>query len=114
MRMNWTALPLLTLSLLTTPALASNPKQPFSADDLVRLARVSDPQVSPDGKHVVFSLRETDIEANRGKVDLWLLNLNDETPISRRLTQHPASDSSGRWAPDGRGIYFLSSRSCSS
>jgi dipeptidyl aminopeptidase/acylaminoacyl peptidase len=70
--------------------------------------------VSPDGKHVVFALRETDIEANRGKVDLWLLNLDDENPVSRRLTQHSASDSSGRWAPDGRGIYFLSSRSGSS
>jgi len=114
MRLNWTALPLLSLALLATSALASNGTKPFSADDLVRLARVSDPQVSPDGKHVVFALRETDIEANRGKVDLWLLNLDDENPVSRRLTQHSASDSSGRWAPDGRGIYFLSSRSGSS
>ena len=114
MRLNWTALPLLSLALLATSALASNGTKPFSADDLVRLARVSDPQVSPDGKHVVFALRETDIEANRGKVDLWLLNLDDKNPVSRRLTQHSASDSSGRWAPDGRGIYFLSSRSGSS
>ena len=114
MRLNWTALPLLGLALLTNSAVAANSNKPFSPDDLVRLARVSDPQVSPDGKHVVFALRETDIEANRGKVDLWLLNLNDERPVSRRLTQHPASDSSGRWAPDGRGIYFLSSRSGSS
>ena len=114
MRLNWTTLPLLSLTLLATSALASDATKPFSADDLVRLARVSDPQVSPDGKQVVFALRETDIEANRGKVDLWLLNLDDENPVSRRLTQHPSSDSSGRWAPDGRGIYFLSSRSGSS
>ena len=114
MRLNWTALPLLGLALLTNSAVAANANKPFSPDDLVRLARVSDPQVSPDGKHVVFALRETDIEANRGKVDLWLLNLNEERPVSRRLTQHPASDSSGRWAPDGRGVYFLSSRSGSS
>jgi len=114
MRLNWTALPLLGLALLTTSAFASNATKPFSPDDLVRLARVSDPQVSPDGKQVVFALRETDIEANRGKVDLWLLNLEEERPVSRRLTQHPASDSSGRWAPDGRGIYFLSNRSGSS
>ena len=114
MRLNWTALPLLGLALLATSAVASNSPKPFSPDDLVRLARVSDPQVSPDGKQVVFALRETDIEANRGKVDLWLLNLTEDRPVSRRLTQHPASDSSGRWAPDGRGIYFLSSRSGSS
>ncbi|MFO0510037.1 MAG: prolyl oligopeptidase family serine peptidase [Gammaproteobacteria bacterium] len=93
--------------------------KPFTADDLVRLARVSDPQVSPDGRRVAYSLRETDMEANRGRNDLWLLELGARgaagaAATPRRLTQHPASDSAPRWAPDGRGLYFLSSRSGSS
>jgi dipeptidyl aminopeptidase/acylaminoacyl peptidase len=93
--------------------------KPFTADDLVRLARVSDPQVSPDGRRVAYSLRETDMEANRGRNDLWLLELDGRgsagaAAAPRRLTQHPASDSAPRWAPDGRGLYFLSSRGGSS
>jgi len=39
----------------------------FTADDLVRLQRVSDPQVSPDGRHVVCVLRVTDMAADQGR-----------------------------------------------
>src|SRR5690242_5317624 len=44
--------------------------QPFTVEDLVRLKRVSDPQVSPDGRYVAYVVRETDIEANRGRSDI--------------------------------------------
>ena len=89
---------------------------PFTAQDLNTLARVSDPQVSSDGRYVVYTLRETDMEANRGRNDLWLLDLADgeSAPSARRLTQHPASDSNPRWAADGSGVFFLSSRGGSS
>ncbi|MBM4234073.1 MAG: S9 family peptidase [Gammaproteobacteria bacterium] len=89
---------------------------PFTAQDLNTLARVADPQVSPDGRYVVYTLRETDMEANRGRTDLWLLDLADgkSLPSPRRLTQHPAADSSPRWAADGSGVFFLSSRGGSS
>jgi dipeptidyl aminopeptidase/acylaminoacyl peptidase len=97
--------------LLLAMAATAGATQPFTADDLVRLKRVSDPQVSPDGRHAVFVLRETDMEANRGRTDLWLLELGDPRAMSRRLTQHPAADSSPRWAADSRTLYFLSTRS---
>jgi len=89
---------------------------PFTAQDLNTLARVADPQVSPDGRYVVYTQRETDMEANRGRTDLWLLDLADgkSLPSPRRLTQHPAADSSPRWAADGSGVFFLSSRGGSS
>ena len=88
---------------------------PFTAKDLNTLARVSDPQVSPNGRHVAYTLRETDLDANRGRTDVWLAELSGTALAqTRRLTQHPASDSSPRWAPDGSGLFFLSSRSGSS
>lgn len=83
----------------------------FSVDDLVRLKRVSDPQVSPDGHYVAFVLRETDMEANRGRTDIWLLDLTQKAAQPRRLTQNDAEDNSPRWAPDSHTLYFLSSRS---
>jgi dipeptidyl aminopeptidase/acylaminoacyl peptidase len=87
---------------------------PFTIDDLVRLKRLSDPQLSPDGRYVVYVLRETDMDANKGRTDLWILDLKAKDGEPRRLTENSANDSSPRWAPDSRTIYFLSTRSGSS
>jgi len=84
---------------------------PFTADDLVALNRVSDPQVSPDGRYLAYVMRETDLEANRGRTDLWLLDLSAADSTPRRLTRDPAADTHPRWAPDGSALYFLSARS---
>lgn len=97
---------------LAAPALWSEQPTPhaFTAHDLVTMARVSDPRASPDGRQVVYVLRETDLEADRGRTDLWLVPV-DASAAPRRLTTHEAGDWSPRWARDGSGIYFLSSRS---
>ncbi len=85
---------------------------PFSVHDMLAMDRLSDPQVSPDGKWIVFVLRETDLEANKGRTDLWLVGA-DGTAL-RRLTSHPAGDSNPRWAPDSTSVWFISARSGSS
>src|SRR3569832_76171 len=78
--------------------------------DLTQLARVSDPQVSPDGRYVVYAQRDADLDANRGRTDLWLLDLDGAGAKPRRLTQHSANDTHPRWSADGASVYFLSSR----
>ncbi len=85
---------------------------PFSVHDMLAMKRLSDPQASPDGKYVVFILRETDLEANKGRTDLWLIYTIGTN--LRQLTSHPEADSNPRWTPDSSSIYFLSSRSGSS
>jgi dipeptidyl aminopeptidase/acylaminoacyl peptidase len=82
----------------------------FTPTDLNVLARVSDPHVSPDGRYVVYVQREADLEGNRGRSDLWLLDLTNETAKPRRLTQHSANDIHPRWGGDSISIYFLSAR----
>ncbi len=82
---------------------------PFSIHDMLAMDRISDPQVSPDGKWIVFVLRKTDLEANRGRTDLWLVG-SDGTNL-RQLTTHPEADTNPRWSPDGSTVYFVSSRS---
>jgi dipeptidyl aminopeptidase/acylaminoacyl peptidase len=94
-----------SLVLAVTPAAAKG----MTVDDMLAMQRVSDPQVSPDGKQVVFAVRDTDMEANRGRVDLYLANV-DGTGGVRRLTSHPENDVDPRWAPDGKSIYFVSTR----
>jgi len=85
---------------------------PFSVYDMLAMDRISGPQVSPDGRLVVFAVRKTDLEANKGRTDLWLVGADGSG--LRRLTSHPASDHSPRWTPDGNAVFFLSSRSGSS
>jgi dipeptidyl aminopeptidase/acylaminoacyl peptidase len=91
---------------------AASDSRPFSVHDLLAMERISDPQVSPDGKRIVFVNRVTDLEQNKGVQDLWLVNIDGSG--LRRLTTHPAGSHSPRWAPDRKSIYFLSSRSESS
>jgi dipeptidyl aminopeptidase/acylaminoacyl peptidase len=101
----------LAISLLVSLISAAQ-THPFSVHDMLAMDRISDPQVSPDGKTVVFVVRVTDLAANRGLTDLWLVG-TDGTGL-RRLTSHSASDVNPRWSPDGKTIYFLSTRSGSS
>ena len=81
----------------------------FSIHDMLAMDRLSEPQVSPDGKWVVFTLRKTDLAANRGRTDLWLVGI-DGTGL-RQLTVNPASDFSPQWSRDGKSIWFMSTRS---
>jgi len=87
---------------------------PFTVEDLVRLKRISDPQLSPNGHVLAFVQRETDIEANKGRTSVWLLDLLDASGEPQRATGGNFNDSSPRWASDGRTLYFLSNRSGSS
>jgi len=84
-------------------------QHPFTARDLVAMDRVSSPTVSPDGRSVVFTLSSLDLDANRRRTDLWIVEVVGGEP--RRLTSHPASDVSPVWSPDSRAVFFLSSRS---
>ncbi len=101
----------LLASSIASAATGVSGSAPFTVEDLVRLKRVSDPQVSPDGHYVAYVLRETDMDANKGRTDIWLLDLRAKQPEPRRLTQNAANDSSPRWTADSRTLYFLSTRS---
>lgn len=83
--------------------------EPFSAEQLVRLDRVGAPNVSPDGSSVVYTLRTTDMDANKGRQDLWLSDIDGGLP--RQLTSHEDNETSPDWSHDGKYVYFLSSRS---
>jgi dipeptidyl aminopeptidase/acylaminoacyl peptidase len=85
---------------------------PFTVKDLLAMQRISDPQPSPRGDEVVFVLRTTSMEANKGLNDLWKVKI-DGSGLTQ-LTTGDAADTSPRWAPDGKSVFFLSTRSGSS
>jgi dipeptidyl aminopeptidase/acylaminoacyl peptidase len=84
----------------------------FTAEDLVQLDRVSQLAVSPDGETVAFVLRSTDMDGNRGRTDIWLMDADGAN--QRRLTTHEAGESNPLWSIDGGSLWFLSTRSGSS
>jgi dipeptidyl aminopeptidase/acylaminoacyl peptidase len=90
---------------------ADEASRAFTAKDLVMLDRVSDPQVAPDGQSVVFTVRETNWDANKGATSLWRLALGAKESRAERITATGGNASSPRWAPDGKSLYFLSDRS---
>jgi len=117
----------LALFVAGVPAMAQTPAAAASADappatrptaagglspgQLALMERVSDPRLSPDGRRVLYNLRTTDWAGNRGVGALWIIEADG---TSRRLAASDGGASSGRWAPDGNGVYFLSSRGGSS
>jgi dipeptidyl aminopeptidase/acylaminoacyl peptidase len=92
-------------------ARAADTAQPFGVADLVRLQRISDLAVSPDGKRVAYTLRTTDMEANKGRTGIFLLDTRRPTLGAVRLSDLAANANSAQWSASGRYVYYLSNRS---
>lgn len=90
----------------------ANNTKPFTADDLITMQRVSSPALSPDEKQVAYVIRSTNLNADKGRTDIWLTNI--ETKQARQLTSNLAADHSPAWSPDNKTLYFISSRNGSS
>jgi dipeptidyl aminopeptidase/acylaminoacyl peptidase len=87
-------------------------RRPFTFEDMMALKRIGSPQVSPDGKWVLFSAVDVDLQENKKTPHLWIVPLGGGE--ARQLTSYPAGEDRGRWSPDGKHILFVSSRGGSS
>ncbi len=79
-----------------------------SFEEVISLKGLSNPQISPDGRHILFHGHSTDWENNRFDTEIWMSRDGGE-PF--QLTNNPGKSSAGMlWSPDGKWIAFLSDR----
>ena len=95
--------------LLGGAVLPAAAQRPVAIDDQFRFVDVGDPQLSPDGEWIVYTVTNTNIEADKRNTDIWLVKYDGSG--RQQLTHTPTeNENAPRWSPDGRLISFLSSR----
>ncbi len=82
-------------------------KRAITFQDLISLQRLSEPQISPDGKWVAYTVATPNLETNHTARDIWIVSVAAGEP--RQLT-HGGSDTRPRWSPDGQKLAFISAR----
>ncbi|HTI11522.1 MAG TPA: S9 family peptidase [Puia sp.] len=97
-----------SLTAQPTPPATSADKRPLRPSDIYRLPAVGDPQISPDGKWVSYTLTKIDSIKDSRNSDVWMISWDGSQDI--QLTNSPDGESRARWSPDGKYLSFLSSR----
>ena len=98
----------ISLGALSTDAVA----RPMTETDLVMMKRLSAVAASPDGMMVAYQLRETDLEANKGKTDLYILKLGTTGAQPVMFASKPdKNEHDPAFAPDGKSIFYISNES---
>jgi len=83
-------------------------KQPFDVNALLQLKRISDPQISPDGRLVAFTVQAVDVAANKKPQQIWIVPLTGGTP--QQITHDGENNQRPRWSPDSKTIAYISDR----
>lgn len=81
----------------------------FSIFDVYRVTPLSGPELSPDGKWVLYTQRRYDLESMSSQLEFWRMRVDGSEP--RLLIRSKGTDREPQFTPDGRSILFVSSRS---
>ncbi len=93
--------------LLGCPAAAQS-KRPLKVDDIYSVREVRDPQRSPDGKWVAYTVTTAVKDTDKSNTDVWMVSWDGSQDI--QVTSSSDGESSPRWSPDGKFLSFVSSR----
>jgi dipeptidyl aminopeptidase/acylaminoacyl peptidase len=99
----------LSLLALVSVALWAQPaRHPFNLDDLARMREVRDPQCSPEGRWVAYTVSAVDVKEDKTNSHVWMIGFDGKD--DRQITSSQESESSPRWSPDRKYLSFTSSR----
>jgi dipeptidyl aminopeptidase/acylaminoacyl peptidase len=117
---NWFAVLVLVATALgiaraQSPAASSTPaatslsgKRTLAVDDYFRIKEVGDPQLSPDGKWVAYTVRTANLKDDKNYERIWMVPVSGGTAVP--LTADEMTSSHPRWSPDGKFLAFISAR----
>jgi len=95
-----------TLFLLLSLCSLAFSQTPFTVADLLTVKRVTDPQLSPDGRTIAFTVGTVDKALNRVVNQIYTMNADGSN--QRQISRGAASNSQPRWSPDGKRIAYVS------
>src|SRR6266567_5859962 len=80
----------------------------ITIDDFFQIRDVAQPEMSPDGQWVVYSVRTRMLKEDKNEQRLWMVSASGGDPIP--MTAEGATSAHPRWSPDGKFLAFLSAR----
>ncbi|KKC27136.1 dipeptidyl-peptidase 5 [Sphingomonas sp. SRS2] len=103
-------LPLLAIGLAAGIGATAHAR-PLTIEDVVSLSRIGAADVSPDGRWLVWDQRGTDMAANKGRTDLWRLDLSRKGAVPEKLAADPAlNEAAPAFSPDGQWVFFTAAK----
>ena len=95
-------------ALILTVPLTAQTKRPLKVDDVYNIREVRDPQRSPDGKWVAYTVTTAIKDTDKNNTDVWMVSWDGSQHV--QVTSTPEGESSPRWSPDNKYLSFISSR----
>jgi dipeptidyl aminopeptidase/acylaminoacyl peptidase len=102
----------IVLAFLCVAAVSVAQRQPFTVDTMLKLARIGEPVLSPDGAQVAFAVQTVDLDKNTKPSQIYVVPTQGGSP--RQLTAEGTLNERPRWSSDSKQLYFVSNRTGSS
>ena len=111
------ALPLVAPAMAQTPAAAAPAPHPMALNDLFRFQTVGNPEISPDGKWIAYTVSTVNTTADKRTTDVWMVSWDGTQDVRLTWGSDSAEDPNGlgsssapRWSPDGKYLSFMAGR----
>jgi dipeptidyl aminopeptidase/acylaminoacyl peptidase len=96
------------VALLFAIPVSAQSKRSLQVDDIFNIRDVRDPQRSPDGRWVAYTVTTAVKDTDKNNTDVWMVSWDGSQQL--QLTSTPEGESSPRWSPDNKYLSFISSR----